>query len=249
MEDLFFEVTLAVIPSIAVALFIYLKDKHRPEPVRLVVISFFLGMVAFGFNLVLGWYPHQWINGYDESLGQKAIHAFLVIAVPEEFCKFLVIRGIIFRNKSGFTEPIDGIVYAVMVGMGFACIENLVYVLKYGAGFGILRMFSAIPAHAMLGVIMGFHLGIARFTRNKKLKFNIFALLIPIGMHSMYNFFLFVHFIPGMWIGAGLGMLISFYFSVQSIRIHHRFSPYNPDNPRFAKLVRNDFSSDPASDA
>jgi len=238
MEKLFFEVTLAVIPCIAVAVFVYLRDKRNPEPLRLVILSFLLGIAAFGLNILIGWYPHQLLDGNEETLQQKAIHTFLVIALPEELCKFLVIRGLIFRNKSGFSEPIDGIVYAVMVGMGFACIENLVYVMKFGAGNGILRMFSAIPAHAMLGVIMGFHLGIVRFTRKKKLKFTILALLIPVGMHGMYNLFLFLHYIPGMWIGAGIGMLISLYFCVESIRIHHRFSPFNPDNPRFAHLRR-----------
>ena len=236
MEELFFEVTLAVIPCIAIAVFIYLRDQHRPEPIRLVLFSFLLGVAAFGLNLIMGWYPHHLLDGRENSLLQKALHTFLAIALPEELCKFLAVRGLIFRNKSGFTEPIDGIVYSVMVGMGFACIENLVYVIQFGASYGILRMFSAIPAHAMLGIIMGFHLGIARFTRKKKLKFTLFSLLIPIGMHGMYNLFLFLHFIPGMWIGAGIGMLISLYFCVESIRIHRRFSPYNPENPRFAHL-------------
>jgi RsiW-degrading membrane proteinase PrsW (M82 family) len=97
-------------------------------------------------------------------------------------------------------------------------------------------MFSAIPAHAMLGIIMGFHLGIAKFTRRKWRRFLALGLIIPIGMHGMYNLFLFMHFIPGMWIGAGIGMLISLYFCVQSIQIHKRFSPHNPGNPRFAHL-------------
>jgi RsiW-degrading membrane proteinase PrsW (M82 family) len=232
METLFFEVTLAVIPCIAVALFIYLRDKYNPEPFRLVIFSFLLGILAFGLNLIVGWYPHHFFQSQEQSLWDKALHTFAAIALPEELCKFLVLRLLIFRNRSGFSEPIDGIVYAVMVGMGFACIENLVYVIKYGAGSGILRMFSAIPAHAMLGVIMGFHLGIAKFTRKKKFKFNMLALAIPVVMHGMYNLFLFLHYIPGMWIGAGIGMLISLYFCFESIRLHRRFSPFNPKNPR-----------------
>lgn len=242
MEKIFFEITLAVIPCIVIAIFVYLRDKHSPEPIRLVFLSFLLGIGAFGLNLLIGWYPHHILDGNAGTLLQKAAHTFLAIALPEELCKFLVIRGMIFRNKSGFSEPIDGIVYAVMVGMGFACVENLVYVFQYGAGNGILRMFSAIPAHAMIGVIMGFHLGIAKFTRKKKLKFNLLALFIPVGMHGMYNLFLFLHNIQGMWIGAGLGMLISLYFSVESVRIHYRFSQHNPRNPRFAHLHRTDGS-------
>ena len=235
MEDLFFEVTLAVIPCIAIALVVYLRDQHRPEPLWLVIISFFLGMLAFGLNLLVSWYPNHIFGGGDETIFQKAVHVFLVIAIPEEVCKFVSVLLLMRFSKTNFTEPIDGIVYTVMVGMGFACIENLIYVFEHGAGNGILRMFSAIPAHAMLGVIMGFHLGIARFTRRKGMRFRILGLAIPIVMHGMYNFFLFLHFIPGMWIGSGIGMLISFYFSVQSVKIHQRFSPYNPRNPRNRK--------------
>jgi hypothetical protein len=58
------------------------------------------------------------------------------------------------------------------------------------------------------------------------------ALAIPVVMHGMYNLFLFLHYIPGMWIGAGIGMLISLYFCFESIRLHRRFSPFNPKNPR-----------------
>lgn len=238
MEDLFFEVTLAIIPCIAIALVVYLRDQHRPEPIWLVTIGFLLGVVAFGINLLLSWYPNHLFQGGDETVFQKAIHVFLVIAIPEELCKFAMVVLLMHKTRKYFTEPIDGIVYTVMVGMGFACIENLVYVMEHGAGYGILRMFSAIPAHAMLGIIMGFHLGIARFTRRKRKRFMAMALIIPIGMHGMYNLFLFMHFIPGMWIGAGVGMVISLYFSLESIRIHQRFSPYNPNNPRFRNLQK-----------
>jgi len=235
-EQVFFKITLAVIPCLIFALIIYIRDKHRPEPLWLIVLSFGLGIVAFFLNLLLSWYPHSIFQGGGDTIIQKAIHVFAVIALPEELCKFIMVRGLLFRNRDSFTEPIDGIVYAVMVGMGFAAIENIVYVMKYGAGYGILRMFSAIPAHAMLGVFMGFYLGIAKFTRRKKKRFTVLGLFIPIAFHGFYNFFLFVHFIPGMWIGAGICLLLAFFFSARAISIHQRFSPYNPDNPRFAHL-------------
>ena len=245
MEELFFELTLAVIPCIAIALFVYLRDQHRPEPFFLVVLSFLLGAFAFGLNILLSWYPNRLFQGGEETIFQKAVHVFLVIAIPEELCKFLMVILLIRMIRKYFSEPIDGIVYSVMVGMGFACVENLVYVHEHGAGSGILRMFSAIPAHAMLGVIMGFHLGIAKFTRRKWKRFMALGLVIPVSMHGMYNFFLYLHFIQGMWIGAGVGMLISLYFCIQSVKIHQRFSPYNPSNPRFSHLHKDPGSGIP----
>ncbi|MCK6618664.1 MAG: PrsW family glutamic-type intramembrane protease, partial [Cyclobacteriaceae bacterium] len=84
-------------------------------------------------------------------------HAFAVVAFLEELSKFVFIRGILYHNKN-FNEPLDGIVYAVMVGMGFATAENMIYVWHGGGGTAIMRMFSAIPAHALFAILMGYWL-------------------------------------------------------------------------------------------
>ena len=100
----------------------------------------------------------------------------LSVGITEELLKFLVVILIIYPNKN-FDEPFDGIVYAVFVGMGFATAENLTFVLQGNASLAILRMFSAVPAHFVFAVIMGYYLGKAK--TNKKFKFfNILLSLI-----------------------------------------------------------------------
>jgi RsiW-degrading membrane proteinase PrsW (M82 family) len=73
---------------------------------------------------------------------------------------------VLYNNKN-FNEPFDGIVYAVIVSMGFATIENIIYVFQYGFATGILRLFTAVPAHAAFGILMGYFLGKAKFTHGK----------------------------------------------------------------------------------
>ena len=71
-------------------------------------------------------------------------------------------------RKKEFDEPFDGIVYAVMVGMGFATVENISYVSQYGLMTGIMRLFMAVPAHASFAIIMGYFMGKARFSAKKE---------------------------------------------------------------------------------
>jgi RsiW-degrading membrane proteinase PrsW (M82 family) len=119
------------LPGIAVAVYLYLHDKHEPEPIWLVAISFVYGMISLLVNLVIA-IPIDSIIPIDEhDLTNQAIHAFGVVAFLEELSKFIFVRGILYRNKN-FNEPLDGIIYAVMVSMGFATAENIIYVWDGG---------------------------------------------------------------------------------------------------------------------
>src|SRR5436853_481905 len=79
--------------------------------------------------------------------------AFVVIGFSEEGCKYIMLRFYADRNKA-FNEPFDGIIYSVMVSMGFATLENIGYVLNYGFQTGLVRMFLSVPSHAAFAVLM-----------------------------------------------------------------------------------------------
>jgi RsiW-degrading membrane proteinase PrsW (M82 family) len=128
-------------------------------------------------------------------------NAFFKVALVEEFSKFIFIRFILYNNKN-FNEPFDGIVYACMVGMGFATLENIIYVFQYGAPTGFIRIFTAVPAHATFAVLMGYFLGKAKFTHRKELYYSFLALLIPTAFHGAYDYFWFIAYVPGIWVGA-----------------------------------------------
>jgi protease PrsW len=113
------------------------------------------------------------------------------VALPEEIWKFLMLLWYAYRKKE-FDEPFDGIVYAVMVGMGFATVENISYVSQYGLMTGIMRMFLAVPAHASFAIIMGYFMGKARFSAKKEHYLLFFGVFWAIVFHGSYDFFLFL---------------------------------------------------------
>ncbi|MDH4058220.1 MAG: YhfC family glutamic-type intramembrane protease, partial [Cyclobacteriaceae bacterium] len=227
--DVFFLVTLAVTPGIAIAIFIYIRDKHEPEPIKLLIVSFFLGALSLALNLAIALPLESFLETDEQDLTAQAIHAFAVVAFLEEFSKFIFIRWILYTNKN-FNEPLDGIVYAVMVGMGFATTENLLYAFGGGGGVAIVRMFSTIPAHALFAVLMGYFLGIAKFTHKREKLFSILALLVAALFHGVYDYFLFISFMPGMWVGSAIAFIIALGLSAKAIQLHTNASPFKENS-------------------
>jgi RsiW-degrading membrane proteinase PrsW (M82 family) len=113
-----------------------------------------------------------------------------------------------------------------MVGMGFATLENILYVFQYGAPTGFIRMFTAVPAHASFAILMGYYLGKAKFTHHKNIYYSVLALLIATAFHGAYDYFWFVSYIPGIWIGAIISLIVALILSRSAIRIHQDASPF-----------------------
>ena len=129
------------------------------------------------------------------------------------------------QKNNEFNEPFDGIVYAVMVSMGFAALENILYTFQYGFGVGVTRAFTAVPAHATFGIIMGYFMGKAKFSNNR-IKLNLLGLLFATLFHGSYDFFLFINFIPGIYIRALILLLIGVIFSKKAITRHQNSSSF-----------------------
>ncbi|NBR73438.1 MAG: PrsW family intramembrane metalloprotease [Flavobacteriia bacterium] len=87
-------------------------------------------------------------------------------------------------------------------------------------------MISAIPAHFVFAVIMGFYLGKAKSSNNNKIYFIILSLLVPVIFHALYDYFLFLDFVPGLWIGGIITLLVALYISKNSIISHLNASPF-----------------------
>ncbi len=216
---------LSLAPGVAIGIYIYLKDKHEREPLSLLLISFLYGALSTIVTLVIS-FPLDLIVTLNEmNVVHQFGNAFFKVALVEEFSKFIFIRFILFNNKN-FNEPFDGIVYACMVGMGFATFENILYVFQYGVPTGIARMFTAVPAHATFAVLMGYFLGKAKFTQQKKLYYSFAALLIATAFHGSYDYFWFIAYVPGIWVGAILSLIVALMLSKKAIRIHQDASPF-----------------------
>jgi RsiW-degrading membrane proteinase PrsW (M82 family) len=229
--DTFFLLALALAPGAVIGLYIYLKDKYEREPIRLVVMSFFLGVASTVVTLLISLPINKVVPIDETSLSEQAVHAFLLVALIEEFSKFIFVRWVLYPNKN-FNEPFDGIVYAVSVSLGFAGLENILYVFNSdnGVAVGVLRMFTAVPAHATFAVLMGYFLGRAKHEQGKSY-FAWFGLGAAALFHGAYDYFWFISFVPGLWLGAIFSLIVGVVLSRKAIQMHQQASPFMSGAP------------------
>jgi RsiW-degrading membrane proteinase PrsW (M82 family) len=216
---------LAFAPGVAIAIYIYLKDKHERELLSLLLTSFFYGVLSTVVTLLISLPLEFFVTINEQNVVHQFGNAFFKVSLVEEFSKFIFIRFILYNNKN-FNEPFDGIVYASMVGMGFATLENIIYVFQYGAPTGFIRIFTAVPAHAAFAVLMGYFLGKAKFINRKELYYSFLALLIPTAFHGAYDYFWFIAYVPGIWVGAILSLIVALLLSSKAIKLHQQSSPF-----------------------
>ena len=216
----------AIAPVFITVIYIYIKDKYEKEPKRLLLSSFLFGAVVSIIITTILYYTIDLFLPLNDnfSIIQQFIKAFVVVALVEEFSKYIIVRYYA-QPKPEFNEPFDGIVYAVMVSMGFAATENILYVLEGGLSTAIIRSFTAVPAHATFGILMGYYMGKAKFSKNKTI-LNISGLLLATLFHGAYDFFLFIEFIPGIWIGAFVSLIIGIIISKKAIKKHQERSQF-----------------------
>ena len=214
----------AIAPIFTIILYIYFQDKYEKEPKGLLILGFLLGAIlSIIIVTVIYIITGKLIPLTDEySIWQQFIQAFVVVALSEEFSKYIIVKYFAQPRKA-FNEPYDGIIYAVMVSMGFACTENIMYVLQGGYTTAFLRAITAVPAHATFGILMGYYMGKAKFSDNRFI-LNMAGLFLAVLFHGAYDFFLFIGFIPGISIGAFVSLIIAVVLSRKAIKRHQNNS-------------------------
>jgi len=181
--------TLALAPVSFFFTLIYLKDRIEREPLGWLVFSFVIGILtvlpAALVQHAVGITPDQ----IFEMQGiEFTIYIFTVIAASEETAKYLALRYLIYP-RSVFNERYDGIMYGVSISLGFAAIENVLYVFVFGNHIAWVRMLSAIPLHCLTGIFMGYFIGRAKFEPDvikRKMDF-LKALFSAIFVHGIYD--------------------------------------------------------------
>jgi len=179
----------AIVPSLFFLWYFHSRDTF-PEPPKVIWTTFILGMLTVIPVLLYSFAVYPVLQRIGDPYARKLAEAFLLAAVPEEILKFLVLLFYVVR-RSEFDEPMDGIVYGVAASLGFATLENLLYVRGGGLSTALMRAFTAIPCHAMLGVLMGYYVALGVFRRRGRRAAFATALLAPILIHGLYDFPLF----------------------------------------------------------
>ncbi|MBE6817560.1 MAG: PrsW family intramembrane metalloprotease [Ruminococcaceae bacterium] len=199
------------LPSIILLFYVYKKDRVEKEPVGLLLLLFGLGALScIPAALLESFFSNLFAPILGENtLGYQLYENFLNVALFEELCKFLMLFLVTHKNKN-FNSLFDGIVYSVFVALGFATLENIMYVYQFGLTTGLVRAITAIPGHMFDGVIMGQFYALWHLSKNISItekayakagfidvivaperKYKLYlpiAIFIPMLTHGMYDF-------------------------------------------------------------
>jgi RsiW-degrading membrane proteinase PrsW (M82 family) len=185
---------LALAPSAALFIFFYSRDRYRKEPFGKLAKTFLFGALSLApaaltslcLERLTGW------TSSTPSLLQGFLGALFIVGLVEEGAKFLVVRFYAYHLRE-FDEPYDGIMYSVMAALGFATVENVLYVVTQGAGTGVMRGLLTVPVHAFDGVLMGYFVGLAKFqkTLGRGYWYSAAGFLLAVLAHAVYDFMVF----------------------------------------------------------
>lgn len=227
-------VTLA--PVLAVGLYFYCRDRYEKEPLSMLLTAFFGGMAVILPVMAVEMVILAFVVGPAEPPLLKAfLQAFFEAGLIEESAKFSAFVLLIYRRRE-FNEPYDGILYSVMVALGFAFLENVLYVSRHETELmiyaaGTIRAFAAIFGHVLFGAVMGYYFSRTKFAAEpgKKKVFLLKGLFIPVLMHGFYNFVVFYYTALGVAF-----LLIGFYYSwkfvFRAITETQEQSPFRKEN-------------------
>lgn len=181
---------LALLPAILIIIYIYRKDKVEKEPWRLIIKLMIFGALSCIPASIMESFIDSAMPAYPEgSLSYALSMAFVSAALCEEICKFAFLRFGAWNNPE-FGYRFDGIVYGVAVAVGFAALENILYVAQGGFSTALMRGVLAVPLHAFCGVYMGIFFGAAKAAQvrgRSSLGFTFLALFVPMMIHGIYD--------------------------------------------------------------
>lgn len=237
----FLLIFLSVAPIVFFGYQIYKRDFDK-EPTSTLVKLFLCGVgsifvTLFLTSILCNLVPFFGYNTSNLNIIELIPYVFIGVALIEEFSKWIFVYKLEYNDQE-FNHLYDGIVYAAFVSLGFACFENILYVMQYGVQTAISRAFLAIPGHLCDGIAMGYFLSMAKLSlinNNPSLsKKNIaLSLLVPVAAHGLYDYLLFACDISknNLFMLAFLGFVVFFftYASKKVKQLSHNYYNLNPN--------------------
>ena len=205
---------IALLPAAILIGFIYWKDKYEKEPTKWIWKGFWYGILSALASFAISM-PFQSMGLFTNELltvGDSIRTAFFGAAIPEEGAKLLLL-WLLLRKNPYFDEYVDGMVYAVCVGMGFAALENVGYMLgnyEEWNTVGLMRGLISVPAHFFFAIAMGYFYSLAQFgDKGRRITFWILALAVPVLLHGGFDALLMAS-----EVGGGAGACLAFFFAL-----------------------------------
>ena len=190
---------LAIAPVATIILWIYLKDKYDKEPVITLSKFFILGILVSALAIYVEELLIK-LNTFSK-IGYMIYISFIVAGLTEEGLKALILIPNLLRERN-FNEKLDGIIYSVFLSLGFATVENIIYILFEDPTsvfqVSIIRAIISIPAHMMFAIIMGYYISKYKFnsSKSKPKTYLIISIIVPILLHGIFDFILMI---PYRW--------------------------------------------------
>lgn len=187
----------------------YHKDRHLPEPLGHLVLTFILGIgaaaVSKGLYVALGWMSlrHDAMLLADTSTPALFAYSMLAIGPIEEFAKMLPFIIVVLRFPE-FDEPLDGIIYASFIALGYSAVENIMYLQYLTPTEATARGFAGPVIHMLFASIWGFTIGCAHLRGEPLLGGIVRGFVIAAGLHGIYDFIVMQSAFNALPIAAGL---------------------------------------------
>lgn len=185
---------LAVLPSILLFVVVWRRDKIEKEPFSLLVKLFIFGALTTVSAMVLGSLGEDAVLSVvdEENLVYIVIDSFILTALIEEGGKYFVLKKTTWKHPA-FNYTFDAVVYAVVASLGFATVENILYVMDEDISVAIMRGLLSVPGHVTDAIFMGCFYGAAKAAAAEgdrgKARLNLRrALIIPVLLHGFYDF-------------------------------------------------------------
>ena len=180
-------ITAAIAPALALISFFYLRNEMFTEPRRTLLRAFLYGAIIT-FPILFIQYVLHAEGVFEHSFFSDVLFASAI----EEFFKWIIIFVVILRHVE-FDDPYDGVLYGVAVSLGFATVENIIYLLSFGINEAFIRAMLPVSSHALFGVVMGYYFGKGKFSTNNREKEYLFlAFLAAFILHFSYNTILMI---------------------------------------------------------
>ena len=174
--------SVAIAPGLALFSYFYLRKDIAKEPSRTLLQTFIYGAImTFPILFV------QHVFEEEHIFTNEFVRTVLFTSGIEEFFKWLILFLTIYHHLD-FDDAYDGILYGASISLGFATVENILYLLTYGTDIAFIRALLPVSSHALFGVVLGYYLGRAKFAEEVKKKKTLFiAFLAPFTLHFVYN--------------------------------------------------------------
>ncbi|MFJ7731132.1 glutamic-type intramembrane protease PrsW [Lysinibacillus sp. NPDC097231] len=204
----------AIAPGLALFSYFYLRNQMATEPRRTLLQTFLYGaFITFPILFV------QYVLTEEGAFRYLYLQDVVFSSVVEEFFKWFVLLIAIY-NHVEFDDPYDGILYGASISLGFATIENVLYLFSFGLDTAFMRALLPVSSHALFGVVMGYYYGRAKFSKLAKTKEMIaMALCAPVVLHILYNTILSF---KGYWVYLMIPfMLFLWWFGLRKVKLAH----------------------------